>query len=322
MIGVKTPFRISFSGGSTDIDYYYKKFGGKVISTTISKYMFHFINHYKNENESLIKYSKTELIKNNKPIQHPIVNEISKIYDLKGLDIHSIADIPKGSGLASSSAYTIGLIKGLSHLNNKKLSSNEIAEIACKIEISKLKGPIGKQDQYAIAFGGLNLIEFHKDETVTVKKINIGKEQYNFLNSSFLLVKAGNQRSASAVLKSQKDQKNDKNFLNKIHQIKELVQPMHKALIENNLKDVGELLTYNWKIKSSLTNKTSNKKIDEIFDSILKVKGIYGGKLLGAGAGGYLLVVGNKKSLNELSTKFNTVKFNFEPDGTQVIFNT
>jgi len=322
LIGVKTPFRVSFAGGSSDIDYYYKKYGGKVISSSINKYMFHFINEYRNKKETLIKYSRTELIKDKREIKHPIVKEISKLYDIKGLDIHSIADIPKGSGLASSSAYTVGLIKGLSYLNNEDLTTEEIAKTACMIEIDKLKEPIGKQDQYAASYGGLNLIKFNKDDTVSVKKIKISKENLLFLSSSFLLVKVGKSRNASKILNKQKENIKDEKVLNNIHEIQRLVDPMFSAFKALDIKTIGEILTYNWELKASLTNLTSNKLLDQTFEDISKIKGFYGGKLLGAGGSGYFLTVGNQAAIRTISNKFETIKFSLDSNGSEVIIDS
>ena len=161
MIGVRTPFRVSFSGGSTDIPLFYKKYGGKVISTSIDKYMYHFIHKF-DEQKIQIKYSETEEVNSAKDIKHPIVKEVSNLYSLKGLDINSIADIPKGSGLGSSSSYTVGLVNGLSFYENKTLDKSNLARISAEIEINSLKEPIGKQDHYAAAYGGLNIFTFNK----------------------------------------------------------------------------------------------------------------------------------------------------------------
>ena len=322
MIGVKTPFRISFAGGSSDISYYYEKFGGRVISTSISKYMYHFINEYKNKNETLIKYSRTELIKGEKVIKHPIVNEISKLYDIKGLDIHSIADIPKGSGLASSSAYTVGLIKGLSYLNKEDLKKEEIAKAACIVEINKLKEPIGKQDQYAVSCGGLNLIEFNKDGSVLIKKIDINKQESEFLSSSLILVKVGKSRKASTILSMQKENIKDEKVLNSIHEIQELVDPMFSAITKLDMKRIGEILSYNWKLKTSLTKSTTNTLVDQTFERISKVNGFYGGKLLGAGGSGYFLIAGNESAIHTISNKFETIKFSLDHKGTNIIIDS
>ena len=318
MIGVRTPFRISFSGGSTDLPSFYKKYGGKVISTSINKYMYHFIHKFDNELIQ-IKYSETELVKDPKNIKHKIVNKISDFYDLSGLDINSIADIPKGSGLGSSSAYTVGLLNGLNIYNGKTLSKQDLAYLSSDLEINKLGAPIGKQDQYATAFGGLNKIIFNNDDTVDVEKINLDHQSLTYLNSCLLLIKIGPSRSASKILAKQdaliKEDKNTKYGLG----ILDLVDPMIHALKECNIRQMGELLNQNWVLKKELSSGVTNKEIDSLINDLNKNKEIYGTKLLGAGGGGYLLVVGEPKRLQSLQSS-NAVSFSFENTGSTIIF--
>lgn len=225
MIGIRTPFRVSFAGGSTDLPSFYKKNSGKVISTSVNKYMYHFIHKF-DEELIQVKYSETELVKDPNKIKHKIVRKISEQSDLRGLDINSIADIPKGSGLGSSSAYTVGLINGINVFHGNILSKENLAKESADLEINKLKEPIGKQDHYASAYGGLNLITFNKDDSVDVEKISIDDQAINYLNSSFLLFKVGESRSASEILTEQnKSYKNDTNNELGIR-IMELVDPM------------------------------------------------------------------------------------------------
>ena len=318
MIGVRTPFRISFSGGSTDLPSFYKKYGGKVISTSINKYMYHFIHKFDNELIQ-IKYSETELVKDPKNIKHKIVNKISDFYDLTGLDINSIADIPKGSGLGSSSAYTVGLLNGLNFYNGKTLSKQDLAHLSSDLEINKLGTPIGKQDHYATAFGGLNKIIFNNNDTVDIEKIDLDGQSLTYLNSSLLLIKIGPTRSASNILEKQnaliKEDKNTKYGLG----ILDLVDPMIDALKEPNLRQIGELLNQNWELKKELSSGVTNKEIDHLVNDLNKDKEIYGTKLLGAGGGGYLLVVGEPKRIQSLQTS-NVVSFSFENTGSTIIF--
>ena len=319
MLGIRTPFRISFAGGSSDMPYYYKKYGGKVISSSINKYMYHFINQYKNKDQTLIKYSRTELIRDNNEIKHPIVKEISKLYNIKGLDIHSIADIPKGSGLGSSSAYTVGLLHGLKYLDNQKIIKNQLAEEACYVEINKLKEPIGKQDQYAVSNGGLNIIEFKKNDTVEVKKISVSKESLKTLNNSIALVKIGDYRNASSILEKQKSNFEDGDNISYINEIQNLVNPMIKAITNTDIKEVGNLLTYNWELKKKLSKNITNKNLEKKFVEILKIKNIYGGKLLGAGKSGYILFEGSRDSISKVNKLNETVKIFLEDEGSKII---
>jgi D-glycero-alpha-D-manno-heptose-7-phosphate kinase len=319
MIGVQTPFRISFAGGGTDLPLFYKKHGGKVISTSIDKYMFHFIHKF-HDTQIQIKYSITENVDDANKIKHPIVREASKYYNLKGLDINSIADIPKGTGLGSSSAYTVGLIHGLNSNLNKNISKSKIAAISADLEINKLKDPIGKQDHYASTFGGLNLITFYKDERVSVKGIKLNQDALKYLNSSMVLVKFGESRSASKILKVQNRNLSNQKYMNITSQIYSLVDEMYQALINSEIKLIGEILTENWNLKKKLSKDISNRNLDLRFLDLINTKGFYGGKLLGAGKSGYILLVGEPKKISSL-VDTNILNFKFEDEGTKIIFN-
>ena len=318
MIGIRTPFRISFSGGSTDLPSFYKKNGGKVISTSINKYMYHFIHKF-DERLIQIKYSETELVDNPSEIKHKIVKEVAKEYDITGLDINSIADIPKGSGLGSSSAYTVGLINGINLFSGSVLSKDSLAKKSAELEIYKLNEPIGKQDHYACSYGGLNLITFNKNDTVDVQPIKLEENGMNFLNSSFCLLKIGQTRSASNILEKQnKLYKNETNKDTGI-QILELVSSMFDAIKKYDIKEIGNLLSENWHLKRSLEKSVSSKEIDDLYESVTKENGIYGAKLLGAGGGGYLLICGEPEKIKNLNYEQKT-SFKFENTGSTIIF--
>jgi len=318
MIGVRTPFRISFSGGSSDIPNFYRKYGGKVVSSSINKYMYHFIHKF-DEKLIQIKYSETELVDNPKKINHKIVNKISEYYDLSGLDINSIADIPKGSGLGSSSAYTVGLINGLTSIQGNSMSKEQLARTAADFEINKLNEPIGKQDQYASSFGGFNKIIFNKDDTVEVEKIIIDEHSKKFLSSCMTLVKIGSSRSASEILTKQTQIMKEDANTNYIKDILELVDPMVDAIKFCDIKEIGNLLNENWKLKANLSNSVSNKEIDDVVSSLLGKSGIYGTKLLGAGGGGYLLVIGEPQTIRSLENH-DCMSIDFENSGSTIIF--
>tara|TARA_B100000902_G_C27307179_1_gene916195 strand:- start:2102 stop:3067 length:966 start_codon:yes stop_codon:yes gene_type:complete len=317
MIGIRTPFRVSFAGGSTDIPNFYKKYGGKVVSTSIDKYMYHFIHKF-SKKDIQIKYSITELVEHTKDIKHPIVREISKIYNVQGLDINSIADIPKGSGLGSSSAYTVGLVHGLSIFNKENLNKMQLAEIASDIEINRLGDPIGKQDHYASSVGGLNIINFNKDDTVKIKKLRLNEKEIQHLSSSMVLIKYGHSRDATVILSDQAKKIKSQENIDNTKSILDLVDPMVSALTNLDIKSIGELLTENWNYKNKLSKLISNKKLEQTLTEIINKKGIYGGKLLGAGGNGYLLIVGEPKIVQKLVNE-NSVEFNFEKSGTKKI---
>ena len=318
MIGVRTPFRISLIGGTSDLPEYYKEFGGKVISTSINKYMYHFIHKY-SASEIQIKYSKTEIVKNKKEIKHPIVKAISEIYGIEGLDINSIADIPKGTGLASSSAYTVGLINGLANYHNQNLSKSDLAKLACKVELNILNEPIGKQDQYATAFGGFNKIIFNKNDSVRVKQLSLSNNGFNYLNSCMVLYKTNISRNASDILYDQKKGLKQKVNKDYVHEIVSLVKPMEDALKDLNIKKMGEILTENWEVKKKLSKSVTNNQIDKMNKDLLSQGGIYGSKLLGAGGGGYLLLIGEPKKISTLSGE-SFQDFRFDNTGSKIVY--
>lgn len=319
MIGVRTPFRVSFAGGGTDIPNFYREHGGMVISTSINKYMYHFIHKF-SQDEIQIKYSITENLTNVSQIKHPIVREASKIFDLKGLDINSIADIPKGSGLGSSSAYTVGLLHGLFLLNNKKITKKELAEAASDLEINKLGDPIGKQDHYASSCGGLNIFSFEKDDSVKVKKINLDDKSLKFLSSSMALIKYGKTRQASTILSDQaKNLKSQKNLPQTL-EILNLVPPMVQAIKSLEIKKIGEILSENWHYKKQLSNLITSQNLEEKLKSLTGNKNIYGGKLLGAGGNGYILVIGDPKEIKKINGP-GVVNFDLEKFGSKKIYS-
>ncbi len=319
MIGVRTPFRISFAGGGTDLPIFFKKNGGKVISSSIDKYMYHFIHKF-DDSMIQIKYSKNELVNNPKNIKHPIVREVSKLFNLKGLDINSIADIGKGTGLGSSSSYTVGLVNGLTEYEKKTISKSKLASISADIEINKVGEPIGKQDHYASAFGGLNKITFYRNGRVKVKKINFNEDEISFLNSSMTLYKYGTARSASKILNQQNLNLKKNKYVQLTQQIYNLVDDMESALISTDIKSIGEILNESWNIKKQLSGSISNSSLEKEIKLLISEKGIYGAKLLGAGSSGYILLVGKPSSINKIKSE-NTLKFTFENEGSKVILN-
>ena len=319
MIGVRTPFRISFAGGGTDLPKFFKKNGGKVISSSIDKYMYHFIHKF-DDSMIQIKYSKNELVNNPKNIKHPIVREVSKLFNLKGLDINSIADIGKGTGLGSSSSYTVGLVNGLTEYEKNTISKSKLASISADIEINKVGEPIGKQDHYASAFGGLNKITFYRNGRVKVKKINFNEDEISFLNSSMTLYKYGVTRSASKILNQQNLNLKKNKYVQLTQQIYDLVDDMESALLRTDIKSIGEILNESWNIKKQLSKSISNAPLEREIKLLTSQKGIHGGKLLGAGNSGYLLLVGEPSSINKIN-KRSVTRFTFENEGSTIILN-
>ena len=322
MIITRTPFRISFAGGGSDLQAYYENYGGAVLSTSIDKYIYLSSHDFFDKSKSLIKYSRTELVSSNDEIEHPIIREVFKYFDINHIDFNSTADIPSGTGMGSSSSFTVGLINLCCEMTGKSMSKNEIAELACYFEINILKEPIGKQDQFAASFGGLNFIEFKKDLKVNVEKINLPIMLKKKLNDNLMLFYTGIQRSAKTVLQKQKDNINNKKKINNLKEMVGLAYDLKDELKSGNLDNLGNILNEGWIRKRELTNNISNNKIDELYNLGIK-NGATGGKLLGAGAGGFMLFYCPEKNHQKLRKKLSSLeefKFKMEESGTQIIF--
>ena len=322
MIGTRTPFRVSFIGGGSDLKEFYTRSPGSVLSTTINKYMYIFVHPFF-DNRIQVKYSKTELVDQIDDVIHPIVRESLKKFDLSGIDINSIADIPAGTGLGSSSSYTVGLLHALYGYTNQNISAETLASEASEIEIEILKEPIGKQDQYAAAYGGLNIIRFLPTGDVKIEPIEMENSLYTQLQDNLLLFYTDKTRSASDILYDQKNNliNQEKNFDTQ-KQMTKLVEKAKCCLSDSDLDGFGKILDENWQLKRSLSSKISNTKIDDIYSIALKNRAM-GGKILGAGGGGFLLFYCKKehqKQLRGALSKLTEIEFNFEPTGSQLIY--
>ncbi len=326
MIVSRTPLRISFSGGGTDIRSFYSLTYGSVISTTINKYLYVILKKQTGiaEYKYRVNWSKVEFCNNIKDIKHPIVRETLKYFKVYfPIEITTISDIPANSGLGSSSAFTVGLIKALSKLLKINISKYDIAALAAKIEVDILKRNIGKQDHYSVAYGNLNIFNFLPNEKVKIQKISIDTNKKKQLEKNLILFWTRIKRDASKVLKKQnKRQKSNYEYL---IDLRNTVSKMKLILQSNSdLKNFGELLDYSWNIKKKLSNKISNKIINKYYNTALK-NGAVGGKLLGAGGGGFLLIYVNnknkKKLINSLSD-LEYLEFKFENTGSKIIFNS
>lgn len=323
MIITRTPFRVSLCGGGSDLPAFYEKHGGCVISTTIKKYMYITSHPTFDGKNTVLKYSKTESVENINDIEHPIFRECLKKENLSGLEITSIADVPQGTGLGSSSSFTVGLIKNLKCYKREYISDDEVAEAACNMEINVLKNPIGKQDQYAAAFGGLNFYQFNKDGSVFVEPILMNKEAYNKLEENLIMLYVGGEHSASEILKEQsKNMVNAKDKEEGQKKIVKLTYDLKYELEHNNVDAVGEILHENWLIKKTLASGISNPKFDEWYDRALK-NGATGGKILGAGGSGFFLFYVPKEKqemFREAMKELPEMEFKFDHQGTTVIF--
>ncbi len=323
MIITRTPFRISFAGGGSDLRNYYEKFGGSVVSVSINKYIYLSMHPYFEENEYLLKYSKTEQAKSLEEIQHPIIRTVFKDYGIRGVDFNSSADIPSGTGLASSSAFTVGLINLCNAYTDQYMNKEVIAEKACKVEIEDLKEPIGKQDQYACACGGLNFIEFYKDGVVDVEKLYLQSDAYHVLEKNLLMFYTGKTRSAGSILAEQKkNTTNDEAKIKNLHKMVQLSKDLKEELLKGNTNAMGEILHTGWMYKKELADGISNPEIDYYYDLAIK-NGALGGKLLGAGGGGFLLFYVEEQHRSRVRRALSDLKeidFKFDNKGTGVIY--
>ena len=324
MIVSKTPLRMSFVGGGSDLPAYYNYDEGAVLSTTIDKYMYIIVNS-KFDGNIRLSYSITEDVDNVDKIIHPIVRNTLKMLEIPGgIEIASMADIPsKGSGLGSSSSYTVGLLNALYAYKNSNINREDLGKLACHVEIDLCKEPIGKQDQYIAAFGGLNLIRFYSDESVSVEPVICKPEIVDKLEESILIFYTGRTRSASTLLREQ-----SKSMDNSVKRtlIKEMVKLAFdlKHILENeDLDSVGELLDKNWRLKSQLASGISDIQIDEWYKCGIKA-GAKGGKLLGAGYGGFLMFfVPLEKHANVIKalSDLKEIPFSFDNSGSVIAFN-
>lgn len=288
MIISRTPFRISFAGGGSDLPSFYRHEVGAVLSTSINRYMYLAIHPFFEREKIQLKYSKTELVDAIQDIKHPIFREVLRAYDLKGVDINSIADIPAGTGLGSSSSFTVGLLNAVRAYLGKATSGEQLARLACEIELEKVGSPIGKQDQYAAACGGLNFITFYGDESVNVEKIIMDPVKKQELQDNLLMVYVGGEHSANEILKSQSAAMDDRAKFGTQKQMVALAYDLRKSLESNSINEFGRILHEGWLMKKSLTKGISNGSVDALYQRGIE-SGAVGGKLLGAGGAGFIL---------------------------------
>lgn len=321
MLITKTPFRISFCGGGSDIPDFYRENGGCVLSTSINKYMYISIHPYFDEEKTALKYSKNEIVTDYKEIQHSIFKQVLSDYDVNGVELVSTADVPSGTGLGSSSSFTVGLIHTLNCYQGKYMSKKDIAQAACEVEIQKLKNPIGKQDQYAAACGGLNFITVHKDDTVSVEPVIMRKETMDALQENLVMFYTGIKHDANAILAEQKKNISQLEKTKNLLKMCDLAKEMKESLEKNDLSDFGNILHENWLLKKELAGGITRPEIDAAYNKALE-SGAVGGKLLGAGGGGFLLFYCEKYKQKELEDNLGLKRFDFrfEHDGTSVVY--
>lgn len=320
MIITRTPFRVSFAGGGSDLASFYEKHGGCVVSTAINKYMYISI-HPSYIGETVLKYSQTEVVSDINKIQHNYFRKMLQLKNIRGVEIVSTADVPAGTGLGSSSSFAVGVLYALYAYEGKYVSKEKLASEACDLEIKHLGNPIGKQDQYAAAYGGLNFYEFHKDGSVTVDPIIMDEDAKKRLQDNLVLFYTGKLHSASEILKQQG--KNVKAGIKEANQLKmcDLARQLRDELHNNNIDVMGEILNESWALKKTLASGISNPVIDEAYEKAI-AEGALGGKLLGAGGGGFLLFYVPKEAQQRIKEKLNLpqLPISFDKQGTCVIY--
>ena len=323
MIITRAPLRITFGGGGTDLPSYYRKFGGQLVAGGIDKYIYIAL-HKIFPQEFIIKYSQYERVKTVDEIKHPIIREILKTHHVDPrLEVASMADIPDGTGLGSSSSFTVALLKAITFFKRQHYLTEALAEEACDIEINRLGAPIGKQDQYASAFGGLTCFTFNKDDSVEVTPLDISQETIHDLEDNLLLFFTGYSRSASHVLaeQKQKSESMDKDMLDNLHFTKDLGVASKNALEEGNLTEFARLMNVHWENKKKRSSSMSKTEIDGAYHAALE-NGALGGKLIGAGAGGVLMFyVKEHASVRRAMAQkgLEEVRFKFDFEGAKVV---
>lgn len=320
MIITRTPLRISFTGGGTDLRAYYARHGGAVVSTAIDKYIYITVNK-KFDDDIRVSYSKTEIVHEPKELQHDIVRECLKMTCITGgVEITTIADIPAGTGLGSSSTFTVGLLNALYTYTGVALSAKELAEKACEVEIEKLGHPIGKQDQYAAAFGGLNLFQFNQDESVQRSRIHLPEIDMINMNRKLMLFYTGVKRSANDILEEQKNKTASR--IDTLDFMKNQALEMYEDLSKHGFNETfATRLHAGWLKKKSLISAISSGRIDEMYKKALQA-GAKGGKLLGAGGGGFILLYcdEDKQQAVRDALGLKEVDFRMSEHGSRVVY--
>lgn len=315
---------MSFVGGGSDLAVFYRKFGGAVVSTAINQFVYITVNK-KFDEKIRVSYSKTEEARTVDRIKHPLVREAMKLLKIDGgLEITSVADIPgRGSGLGSSSSFTVGLLHALHAYAERYAGAEQLAQEACEIEIGRCGEPIGKQDQYAAAYGGLNFIQFHEDDSVSIEPILCKRETLRTIQDHILVFYTGITRSASDVLKHQQSAvASEKKKQAVMRKMVALAEQMKSELQRNRAGAFGEIIHEGWLLKKSLTSGISTDAIDGWYAKARKA-GAVGGKLLGAGAGGFLMFYAppeKHEAITQSLGKLRRMDFKFEPQGSRILF--
>ena len=323
MIITRTPLRISIGGGGTDLPSYYSRHGGMVISAAVNRYVYIAL-HPTFQRNYIIKYSQMEVVDRADRVKHPIVREALRLKEIEPqIEIISMADIPAGTGLGSSGAFNVGLLRALYAYRREHVTTHALAEEACHIEIDLLKEPIGKQDQYIAAFGGVTCMEIAKDGRVSVSPLRMSKMTLHDLEDNLLMFFTGYSRNAGTVLEDQRKRTEaaDQSMIDNLHFIKEIAGSIKNALEKGETHAFGELMHEHWLHKKKRSKGISNEQINRWYD-VGHANGAVGGKLIGAGGGGFLMFyAGDREALRTAMARegLEEVRFAFDFEGAKVL---
>ncbi len=325
MIITRSPLRISLGGGGTDLPSYYERHGGFLVAAAIDKYIYTTL-HQTFVPDLIVKYSKLERVASAKQIEHPIIREAFDLVGVEGpyLEMTSMADIPAGTGLGSSGSFTTSLLKALHSFKKNLVHPAELAAQACYIELNRLREPIGKQDQYIAAYGGITCFEFQKDGNVKAWPLKLSEETLYNLEDNLLLFFTGYSRSASSILKEQHDKskQDDQAMLENLHFIKDLGRQSAAAMEKGDLREFARLMDVHWQRKKERSGNMSNGQIDQWYETA-RASGALGGKIIGAGGGGFLMFYADedKAKLRHAMRQagLTEVRFRFDFQGTKVL---
>lgn len=327
MIVTRTPYRVTLGGGGTDLPSFYTEHGGFVLAVAINKYMYVNVNTPILDDLIRVRYTKTEIVHRLEEVSHTLARAALGHFGIqRGIEIDSIADIPAGTGLGSSSCYLVGLLNALHALAQNPVNPQQLAEEACYIELDLLKKPIGKQDQYMAAFGGLTTLSIEKNGTVEVGRLPIVPDVLKELENNLLLFYTGGVRDATAILSEQNDatKRNDKAVVGSLTEIKDIGLEIASSVMSGKLRRVGELMDIHWQAKKRLSKGISNPAIDAWYD-LAKSMGAIGGKITGAGGGGFLMLYceERKAQVRDAMRKsgLRELDFLFEFEGSKVVFD-
>lgn len=320
MIISRTPFRISFAGGGTDLRSFYREEPGAVVSTAIDKYMYVTVNRYFDDHV-ILKYSRTELVRHARQVRHPLLRESMRLVGLeRGIEITSMADVVGGTGLGSSSSFTVGVLHALHAFRGEYAAAGQLAREACEVEIERVGEPIGKQDQYIAAYGGFQFIEFLPDEEVRVSPVICPPGSLKALQGSLMLFYTGRTRRAGAILKRM-GARSKANRAN-LRAMRALALSVREELQAGRAGEIGRLLHEGWLLKRTLSPGISTSQVDAVYERARKA-GAQGGKILGAGGGGFLLLCAppeRQEKVRRALKGWREIAFQFEPEGSKIVY--